>query len=1798
LCLAFFTLGMLLLPAADASAWWNAHWQKRRKLTFNNAGQSSHLANFPVLVVLDAGRVDYAKTQDAGQDLRFVDADDQTVLSHEIELWNEGGTSYVWVKVPQIDGGSTTDHIWMYYDNPSVSAPTVASQRATWDTSFMMVQHMNETCPTGPPHCPGTPGSHTDSTVNGNDSIAIQVTQQGTATGRIATADQFVLASSDFVQVADDDTLDAAATESILVEAWVRPADAAASKHVMSKEWDGATPGTGGIELSIPGSQVRFYVSDAGAECEALAPDGSITAGSYYYVVGRYDRATNECEVFLDGSVVASGNQALGTLANGQPLGIGREEDGGPAFELNGEIDEVRVSKWTGVSPRHDDWIRAQFESMRNGSAFITYGAQGQVNLRSIGSITAVIGGNVAAVSGSRMVNGSGTTWLTSNRGRGDRITINMQVYTILEVYSDTLLELTEPARETFSGGAYSIQRKFSSLFDWEECIDGGAAGLGICEGPLSSSLVADNRTEIGIAYDDFAGSDFIAGVTIQGSTTDDGHTITLTADHGNRHYGIPGAGVVIAGGGAPTIQVQDDHVTVEWLEISSGASGGILVQSLGASNDVVIRNNLVHAADTGFGINLNDDLLVADVYNNVVYSTSNAIRVTTATLNAGSRVRILNNTMYRYAGSGFDSSVSEGPTNLTLTNNIAADDDAGEPGFVLAADPNPASRSNLSANSDGTDGTALAASPGGNERVNLFTDGDVQFVDAAAFDLHISMTSQAADNGDDLSSIFGFDVDGAVRQLSWDIGADDAALATEVVLESLSAVPGNASVVLEWRTASELRNLGFHLYRSLGENGPWTRLTKSLIPGLGSSALGQAYSWRDTGLTNGTRYFYRLEDVDASSKVTSHGPVSAVPLATASSAPKPGAGDAARKKAVGSSCPAWVLQAYGSATGTDPNALSLGCTRLGDPDAASLAELRRDQRSATLELRTGGFYALHEPGGNVRVFVPGFDFPQEAEAAALPIRRVLADAVVGRQVQLGDVRALELSSFALSPSALGKAEMHVGRDGTVRALRRGRHPGAPRGARRFPMAEVAKLLPSLFQGEKKSAVVEIAPLRFDEARRRLVLARRVLVKLLFTGREAGESGRGSVGRAPWRKPRPSPVSGELLARLHTASVGLHAARFEDLFPGLTRGFALAELKLTRQGETVGFHVEPPGASFGPGGRLFFYADRTTGSTEYAGEVAYELSHATGGVQLPRAGAAPGATPVAGVSSVKRVFETNRLYQPGLLEAQDPWLWEAVAQGVTRVKSVALAGVSGSGTASIDVYVEGASESGQAVDHHVSVSVNGTLVGEASFAGRKPFRVSASFAASLLREGANDVSLTNVGDTGVTSVVFLDRIELQHPQQPALQAGRFEGTWSEDGTATLSGAGGGVALLDLGTDGASPRWLTGFAASGGRMRFRARTGRRYLATTQPLAPRVALPEPSTLKRATNQADYVLIAPRAFLAAAEPLLARREDQGLRTRAVAFEEIAAEFGHGQASAEAIRSFLGYAFHSWSRPSPRYVLLLGDASFDPRNFAGTSPSSPLPALWTKTSYLWTASDPLLAAVNGADSVPDLAIGRLPAATLEQAEALVAKLLAWEASGQGLAGAAALVADNPDLGGDFEADVEEIRASYLAGREAQVLKLSELGVELRPSIRGALDSGLSYLSYVGHGGSAVWASENVWNISDAASLQAQSRQPLLVTMNCLNGYFVAPTVESLSESLLKVEGRGAIAAFSPSGLSLDGPAHQYHRALMAELTSGRHERLGDAVTAAQATYAGTGLMPELLSVYHLLGDPATPIR
>ncbi len=193
----------------------------------------------------------------------------------------------------------------------------------------------------------------------------------------------------------------------------------------------------------------------------------------------------------------------------------------------------------------------------------------------------------------------------------------------------------------------------------------------------------------------------------------------------------------------------------------------------------------------------------------------------------------------------------------------------------------------------------------------------------------------------------------------------------TAVTLQAFEAVGRDRAVELVWRTGSELDNLGFHLHRSLAEAGPWTRITPALIPGLGSSPEGASYSFRDTGLTNGVLYFYRLEDIDALSGSTFHGPVSAVPGAARSSDEEdPGDTDGSD----GSD---------DSAPEESPDAEPASKT-YGRPEAVSFRVVSRTKRAMVVELRTPGFVATETPSG-LQISVPGFDQSTDPSAPDLP---------------------------------------------------------------------------------------------------------------------------------------------------------------------------------------------------------------------------------------------------------------------------------------------------------------------------------------------------------------------------------------------------------------------------------------------------------------------------------------------------------------------------------------------------------------------------------------------------------------------------------------------------------------------------------------------------------------------------------------------------------------------------------------------------------------------------------------------
>ena len=330
-----------------------------------------------------------------------------------------------------------------------------------------------------------------------------------------------------------------------------------------------------------------------------------------------------------------------------------------------------------------------------------------------------------------------------------------------------------------------------------------------------------------------------------------------------------------------------------------------------------------------------------------------------------------------------------------------------------------------------------------------------------------------------------------------------------------------------------------------------------------------------------------------------------------------------------------------------------------------------------------------------------------------------------------------------------------------------------------------ARLAGSAFMGHTKKLALELHPLRWDPAKGRLILSKTLTVKIAFVGEDAQETGDGSLGR---RNPRTRKTTPVVFAHLHTTERGLHAVPYEAVFPRAGRPLPLEALRLVQGGAVVPVHVEPPNGTFGPRSVLYFHVDRQAASTAFSGELSFALERTAGGVEMGRAPASPLTGPLGSAPLHLARFETNRIYQSGLLQAPDVWLWDFAQSGMVKNVSLSLDGVDLASplSARVRVFLQGASDAGVSGEHHVSFAMNGVSLGETSFEGMVPFLFQGTLPASALVEGTNTLTFTNVGDTGVVSRVFLDRVEVEYPEASALRAGRFSGAWTEEGVAEVA----------------------------------------------------------------------------------------------------------------------------------------------------------------------------------------------------------------------------------------------------------------------------------------------------------------------------------------------------------------------------------------------------------------------------
>jgi len=643
-------------------------------------------------------------------------------------------------------------------------------------------------------------------------------------------------------------------------------------------------------------------------------------------------------------------------------------------------------------------------------------------------------------------------------------------------------------------------------------------------------------------------------------------------------------------------------------------------------------------------------------------------------------------------------------------------------------------------------------------------------------------------------------------------------------------------------------------------------------------------------------------------------------------------------------------------------------------------------------------------------------------------------------------------------------------------------------------------------------------------------------------------------------------------------------------------------LRLTHQGRDVPLLVKGRGRE----AVVEFYG--VAADTRYTGINVYRLraGHQPGMGLTARSVTAPtGRTETVVWSTLRR--EENRRYWTKTSTVDEHWYWQTLTAPVT-VTLVFTLPHRAPGPADLRVAFLGGTRGPASPNHRVVALVNGQEVGQAAWDGQTRHLLVAQVPESVLHDGENKLTLAVSGARpDLPDLVLLDWFEVSYPRRLVAEEDRLSFVGGGEAYRTTGFSGPEVAVFDV-TDPYVPLRLTGAQVEpdgdGYAVSFQDPEPRRRYLLVGPkgrLKPAGVKPWAGRDLRATRlAADYIIITHPDFAAGLQALIAWRRSQGLRVVLVTVDEIYDAFSGGLTDPAAIRDFLRHARQTWEPPAPRFVLLVGKASYDYRDYLGAPNKNLVPTMMVPTVHLGeAASDNWFVAEEGG-SVPVMAIGRLPVKTPAQLRTVVDKILAYEKDPPPGDWQRRVVYVADDKEPVFARFSEALAQDLPPGFQAERLFMQDFRPDLdalRARVLGEWNRGAAVMSYIGHGALRTWAAEGIFIAEDVAGLRNDGRLPVLVTPTCLDGFFAHPEEDSLTEELLFKADGGIIAGFVPTGLTTPGQQEPLVQTFYREVL---HEgaTLGEAILEAKRALPNSGQgYEDVLETFTLLGDPATKL-
>ncbi|GIV38421.1 MAG: peptidase C25 [Thermonema sp.] len=374
-------------------------------------------------------------------------------------------------------------------------------------------------------------------------------------------------------------------------------------------------------------------------------------------------------------------------------------------------------------------------------------------------------------------------------------------------------------------------------------------------------------------------------------------------------------------------------------------------------------------------------------------------------------------------------------------------------------------------------------------------------------------------------------------------------------------------------------------------------------------------------------------------------------------------------------------------------------------------------------------------------------------------------------------------------------------------------------------------------------------------------------------------------------------------------------------------------------------------------------------------------------------------------------------------------------------------------------------------------------------------------------------------------------------------------------------------------------------------------------------------------------QLLIVAYPDFLPAAEKLAEHhRQHDGMSVAVVSIRQVYHEFSGGKQDPTALRDFVRMLYER-SPNTLHYLLLMGDASYDYRHLLENTRSQSLVPTYEsrqslhpvysfssddyfgflesnegewKENFLFTPAD---------EHTLDIGIGRIPCNSLQEAQNVVDKIIAYATENRFLGDwrqQFVLVGDDGD-NNQHQRDADQLAAylesnhpAYIAHRllldafEQQSTPSGEISPAARQELYSLLQRGSLLLNYSGHGSEFGWTQEGILTYNDIRDRwNWQNHYPFMVTATCEFGRYDDPSLQSAAEEAILRAGGGAIGLLTttrPVYASTNFLLNQKLYEALFTPVDGELPRLGDLMRITK----NNSLAGVVNRNFSLLGDPA----